>query len=190
MATVYSGSRTVVEILHRSGGITHSLGLVRPIEVNMIHADDNLSMKLDIVVDEMPPWAPPPPLIMPKKIPDLDMLKKNLMQEPWLSMSAYADALEEAGDKLAYGWRNIVEWRRVPMSLPRGNFVWESGMTTDTDNAGVPYAVWNHDSISYLSQDTYTTGFVPPSRRHGRLILGMEAAWEALALAWTEVEGK
>ncbi len=116
------------------------------------------------------------------------MLKRNLAQEPWLSMNAMCDAMDEENDQYVRGWRLIAEHRVMP--LANGPDMTNKLWTCQWSDQIVGAKAWEHDSITWKQTATIASTAAPLETRHARQFKTVMVAWEALAVAWSQTGGK
>ena len=55
---------------------------------------------------------------------NVERLFAAVAEEPWATMLILADALEEAGDMTAPGYRMLAESKRFPYATTKGDWMW------------------------------------------------------------------
>lgn len=163
------------------------IAIMHPTKINVDMTEMGQPQQLDIHVEQPPSWLEPPPIPKPKPVEE--QILKSLANEPWTTMLAYADVLEEKGEPLSFGWRMLAENRLYPFLVDPDTYSWNFNSNEPTRKSDVlPAVVFLHDSISVV--DVYSTMPVDRARRLPLRFGSVMAAWYNAAFAWTEVEGK
>lgn len=156
-----------------------------PIEGGLsITTDEEHNVTVDVTVSEVPEWLKPEPPPKPKPIEQ--QLYASLIGEPWTTMLAYADVLDERGDKLHVGWRIIAENKWWPQEW-QGEYIWNADRAPTRNPTLLPWELFRNPFISSpCPQSTM------PEEDKARIAIPRKEVvycWNALARAIVEVEG-
>jgi len=173
------------EITHGQLKERRLISVMRPTQLSYLPIGDGSAYEFNVTVEKVPEWLHEPP--PPKKLSDVEQLRKSLAGEPWTTMMAYADALQDAGGRLAYGWMMIAQAKLWPMKAAsaHGSFAWPSAYLSRWPG------LWRHDSISRMMPEyVYTRSPGGETPREDVTFVTVESAWQALAYAWTEMDAE